>query len=250
LLAVPALLAWPAHDALAQAAAAPTGIYTCTDDQGRKLTSDRPIAACAHKEQLLLNRDGSVRSVIPPSYTAEERAEREARERRAAELRAAQQDAVRRDRNLISRFPNEQAHGKAREAALDSVRVAIAATERRLKELAVERVPLTNEAEFYVGKPLPAKIKQQLDANDAAMEAQKAAAVSQAAELERVNKLYDAELERLRKLWGGASPGSLGPLPVAAPAAAPAPPVKPASAVRPAPAGASTVPAVASGTAR
>jgi hypothetical protein len=208
------LAALAGGEALAQPAG--PGIYTCTDDRGRKLTSDRPIAACMHKEQLLLNRDGSVRSVIPPTFTAEERAEREARERRAAEERAAQQDAVRRDRNLVARYPNEAAHAKAREAALDSLRLAIAGTERRLEELAKERVPLMNEAEFYVGKPLPAKIKAGLDANDAAMEAQKSAAATQAAELARVNKFYDAELERLRKLWGGAQPGTLGPMPEAA----------------------------------
>jgi len=214
--------------AFAQGAGAAVGpaIYTCTNDQGRKLTSDRPIAECRHKEQLLLNRDGSVRSVIPPTYTAEERAEHEARERRAAELRAAQLDSIRRDRNLMSRFPTEESHGKAREQALEALRQAIGTTERRLKELAAERVPILNEAEFYQGKALPQKIKQQLDANDAAMEAQKSAAANQAAELARVNKIYDAELERLRKLWGGAQPGSLGPMPVVAPlpAAAPARP--------------------------
>lgn len=205
------------------------GIYTCTSDQGRKLTSDRPIADCLHKEQLLLNRDGSLRSIIPPTYTAEERTEREARERRAAELRAAQLDAVRRDRNLIARYPNEEAHAKARGLALGGLRLAIFATERRLKDLAAERIPLANEAEFYQGRQLPQKIKQQLDANDAAVEAQKGAAANQAAELERVNKIYDAELDRLRKLWGGATPGSLGPMPVVAPAA----PLKPAGTPRP-----------------
>lgn len=203
--------------ALAQAPAANVGIYTCTDDRGRKLTSDRPIAACMHKEQLLLNRDGSLRAVIPPTLTAEERAEREARERRAAEERVAQQDAVRRDRNLVARYPNEATHGKAREAALDSLRQAIAATERRLLELSKERVPLLNEAEFYVGKTLPPRIKAGLDANDAAVEAQKSAATQQAAELERVNKFYDVELERLRKLWAGAQPGTLGPMPMPEP---------------------------------
>lgn len=214
--------------ALAQPGSPPPGggIYTCTNDQGRKLTSDRPIAECVHKEQLLLNRDGSVRAVIPPTYTAEERAEREARERRAAELRAAQLDAVRRDRNLMARYPNEAAHDKARELALEPLRMAIAATERRLKELAAERVPLVNEAEFYEGRQLPTKIKLQLDANDAAVTAQKSAAATQAAELDRVNGFYDVELERLRKLWAGAQPGSLGPIPASAPG-------RPASAARP-----------------
>jgi len=39
------------------------------------------------------------------------------------------------------------------------------------------------------------------------------AAANQAAELARINRLYDAELERLRRLWSGAPAGSLGPLP-------------------------------------
>ncbi len=216
-LALPAL----AGSALALAQAQPqgakpgAGIYTCIDDKGRRLTSDRPIADCSHKEQQLLNRDGSLRQIIPPTLTVEERAEKEARDRQAAEARAAQADAVRRDRNLLQRFPNEAAHARAREAALDPVRLAIKTTETRLRDLAKERKPLLDEAEFYPAKPLPPKLRQQLDANDAAIEAQKTLAANQQAELERVNRLFDLELERLKKLWGGALPGSLGPLPSA-----------------------------------
>jgi hypothetical protein len=202
---------------VAQASKSSAGIYTCIDDKGRRLTSDRPIADCVHKEQLLLNRDGSLRQVIPPTLTSDERAEKEARERKAAEERAAQQDWIRRDRNLLMRFPNEAAHQKAREAALDPLRLAIKNTEMRLRELHAERKPLLDESEFYVGKPLPAKLKLQIDANDAALEAQRTAAANQGAELDRVNAMYDAELERLRRLWSGALPGTLGPLPTMPP---------------------------------
>lgn len=188
-------------------------IYTCIDDQGRRITSDRPIAACTAKEQHILNKDGSVRSVHPPTLTADERAEREARERRASAERMALVEATRRDKNLLQRFPDEPAHRKAREAALDTVRLAIKATEERMKELQAERKPLMNEAEFYAGKRLPPKLKSQFDANDAALEAQKEAATTQQAELERLNRLYDNELARLRRLWAGAAPGSLGALP-------------------------------------
>jgi flagellar biosynthesis GTPase FlhF len=192
----------------------PEGIYTCTDDKGRRLTSDRPIPECAAKEQRVLNRDGSLKSVHPPTLTAEERAEQEARERKAAEQRAAQLDAVRRDRNLTARYPNEDAHHKAREAALDTARKAIKDSEQRLKTLAAARKPLNDEAEFYSGKALPPKLRQELDANDAASAAQRAAITTQEAELVRINRLFDAELERLRRLWAGAPPGSLGPMPV------------------------------------
>jgi hypothetical protein len=194
-------------------AAAP--IYSCIDGHGKRLTSDRPIAECAAKEQRILNPDGSVRQIVPPTMTAEERAEHEARERQAAADRVAQQDAIRRDRNLMIRFPNEAAHNKARNAALDDMRTAVILSEKRLAALAVERKPLIDEAEFYKGKQMPAKLKAQLDGNDAAGDAQRALIQNQQAELGRINALYDVELVRLKKLWAGAPAGSMGVLPVA-----------------------------------
>jgi hypothetical protein len=184
-------------------------IYTCVSADGRRFTSDRPIAECANREQRVLNSDGSLRHVVPPQMSAEERAEKDARDRKAELDRLAQQDAVRRDRNLMLRYPDQPAHQKAREAALDTVRMAMRTSEQRVKDLGAERKPLVEEAEFYKNKPLPAKLKQQLDANDAATEAQRNAIQNQQAELERVNRLYDTELARLRKLWAGAAPGTL-----------------------------------------
>lgn len=196
------------------AAGVATGfIYTCTDDHGRKLTSDRPMIECSAKEQRVLNKDGSLRTVLPPTLTADERAQVEARERKTAEARAAQAESVRRDRGLMARYRSESVHNAARAAALDSVRLAMKNTEARMADLARERKPLLAEAEFYQGKRLPGKLRTQLDANDAAVEAQREAALMQEAELERLNRLYDIELDRLKRLWAGAVPGSLGPLP-------------------------------------
>jgi hypothetical protein len=217
--------ATPGSWAQADASKPSTGIYTCVDDRGRRLTSDRPIAECLAKEQRVLNRDGSQRTVLPPTPTAEERAVHEARERDDAQARIAQADAVRRDRNMVARYPDEATHHKAREAALDTVRVAIKATEIRSRDLAADRKPLNDEAEFYVGRPLPPKLKTLMDANDAAQEAQRSAVANQQAELARINSIYDAELARLRRLWAGAPAGSLGPMvgEAAKPAAAPKP---------------------------
>ena len=85
--------------------AADVPIYSCVDASGKKLTSDRPIPECANREQKLHNADGSLRKIVPPTPTADERAEAEAAERRVATERAAQQEAVRRDRNLLQRYP-------------------------------------------------------------------------------------------------------------------------------------------------
>ena len=206
--------------ALAADAPGSAGIYTCTTADGRKLTSDRLIPECANREHQVLNRDGSLRAILPPLQSPEERANQELLERKRIAEHAAQLDAQRRDRNLMMRFPNEAAHRKVRDAALDDINKAMRSSEKRLKELALERRPLTTESEFYAGKPLPSKLKQHLDANDAAADAQRALIENQKVELVRITALYDAELARLRQLWAGAAPGSLGPAVVPATAAA------------------------------
>ncbi len=196
----------------AQEGAPAKGIYSCTTAEGRRLTSDRPIAECAAREQRMLNADGSQRSTLQPFLSPEERAAKDAAERRAAAERLAQLDAARRDRTLMLRYPNEAAHQRARSAALDDSSKALHLSERRIKELGADRKPLAQEAEFYKGKPLPAKLKQALDANDASVEAQQMLIENQKAESVRINARFDAELARLRKLWAGAAPGSLPPL--------------------------------------
>ena len=193
-------------------------IYSC-EINGKRITSDRPIPECASREQRVLNSDGSVREVRPPMPTADERAEIEARQQQEALARSQQREAVRRDRNLLQRFPTQAAHDKARVAALDDVRANLKISEDRLAVLQKERRPLTDEAEFYVGRQMPLRLRQQLDANDASTEAQRNLLVNQQAEIVRINKRYDDELERLRKLWAGAMPGSLGMLAATEPAA-------------------------------
>lgn len=186
------------------------GIYVCTDDEGRVITRDRYIAECRHKEQRLLNRDGSLRRRVPPTLTAEERAVFEAEQRERREREEAKKDAVKYDQLLLRRFPSEAAHSRARDTALESSRAAVQSAEARLRELAAERKKLTDEAEFYRGRIVPVRLKQQLDGNDAQADAQRTSIRNAQAEQARIDALFDVELERLRKLWKGAMPGSLG----------------------------------------
>ncbi|MFY9458735.1 MAG: DUF4124 domain-containing protein [Aquabacterium commune] len=205
---------WLALAAPAQAA----GIYSCVDANGKRHTSDRPIAECLDREQRVLNKDGSQRQTLPPRMNAEERALAEERQRLQEQAQAAQKDAVRRDRNLMLRFPDEAAHNKAREAALDDLRRGVILSERRLQDLRDERQPLLAETEFYKGRRLPYKLKSKLEANDAQQQAQRDIIQNQNAETVRINALYDAELARLRRLWAGAAPGSVPPASDAQPA--------------------------------
>jgi hypothetical protein len=184
-------------------------IFTCVSAAGKTLTSDRLIADCAGREQRVLNPDGSLNRIVPPTLTAEERAKAEEREAAVAAARAARAEAVRRDRSLLTRYPDETAHQRARESTLDSARKLLAASEVRLKALQDERKPLLADAEFYAGKPVPAKLKTQLDANEVSTEGQRAQIEAQKLEMARVNQRFDDELKRLKKLWAGTPPGSM-----------------------------------------
>ena len=183
-------------------------IFTCVSAAGKTLTSDRLIADCVGREQRVLNPDGSLNRVVPPTLTADERARIEEREAAAAQARAVRAEAVRRDRSLLTRYPNQAAHSRARESTLDSVRKLLAASQVRLKSLEEERKPLLADAEFYVGKSLPPKLKAQLDANEVSTEGQRGQIEAQKLEMARVNQRYDEELQRLSKLWAGAPPGT------------------------------------------
>ena len=67
---IPALL-WAACCALllggGGAAHAQSRMYTCVDAKGNTIVRDRPIVECLDREQRVLNRDGSVQRVVPPT---------------------------------------------------------------------------------------------------------------------------------------------------------------------------------------
>ena len=81
-----------------------------------------------------------------------DRARTEAKEGKDLEEKlkmAEERDAVRRDRNLMQRFPDEAAHRKAREKALDELRIAGRIYAGRIAELMIERKKLEEEKRFY-----------------------------------------------------------------------------------------------------
>ncbi len=194
---------------LAQSASAT--IYACTDKNGRRHTSDRPIADCLDREQRVLKSDGSLKTMLPPAMSPEERLLHEQRQREAERDRLARQEAIKRDRLLLRRYPTRASHEAARLDALNLVNTSVEATQRRLDDLKKERKPLLDEAEFYQGKAMPAKLKQQLNANDAMCQAQESLVQNQALEAARINALYDNEAKRLGPMWNSHAPSSRNP---------------------------------------
>ena len=102
-------------------AAQTSGIYTCIDAQGKRHTSDRPIAACIDREQKRLSKTGVVQGVVPPSYTAEERAAIAARAKQEELQRQQERAKAKSMTALLQRYPTPAAHMAARKADTDPI---------------------------------------------------------------------------------------------------------------------------------
>jgi hypothetical protein len=194
------------HVLAQQGSAASTGIYSCVDAQGRKLTSDRPIPECIDREQRLLNPSGTVRTIVGPTLTGPERRALEAKQRREAEERARQAEEKRRERALLVRYPNRATHDKELDEALAKIRVVRHAALNRVKELQQQRKELDTELEFYVKDPnkVPPSLRRLVEENDKSMEVQQRFIAEQYAEMVRLNARFDEELVRLQQLWAQA----------------------------------------------
>lgn len=192
-----ALLAAFAAPALAQ------GIYTCTDAKGRRLTADRPIIDCIDREQTELSPGGIVRRKIGPSLTAVERAAEEEQARRQEEERNRLADDKKREKALVTRYPNRAVHDQERAQALAMVDSVTAAAQLRTKELMVQRRFLDREVEFYQIDPsrMPPKLKRQIEDVNKQLDAQRRFVADQEVEKVRVNARFDEELARLKLLW-------------------------------------------------
>ena len=179
------------------------GVYTCTDAKGRKLTSDRPIPECTDREQKVLNPSGTVKARVGPTLTAQEKADQEAKEKREIEERNKSLDERRRDRALLTRYPNKEVHDGERREALAQISVVIQAAKTRLTELTRQRVAIDEEMEFYKKDPAkaPAYVRRQQEENIQSQAVQKRFIDEQEAEIRRVNARFDDELTRLRQLW-------------------------------------------------
>jgi Domain of unknown function (DUF4124) len=179
------------------------GIYSCTDSKGRRITSDRPIVECLDREQLERSGSGVVRRVVPPSYTAEERAHREAQQKAEEAARARVAEDKRRERALLIRYPHQGLHDEARADAVAQVDAVIAAVKKRVEELTQQRKDIDTELEFHQNdiNKAPAWLKRKFDDNVQQIAIQNRFLADQVREKQQLNARFDEELVKLRSLW-------------------------------------------------
>lgn len=185
--------------ALAAAPVAAT-VYVCTDPSGRTITADRPPPECANVPIRELRPDGSVRRVIEPPLTAEQRRARAEQVRREQQEREAKRSQARHDIALLEAYATEKDIEAAREAALASRQAMIDRSIKRLDVFAAERKKLDEETEFYLNRKIPDKLEHAIEANESLAQAEHRLIAEMRADMARINKRFDAEAERYRSL--------------------------------------------------
>jgi len=188
---------------VAQTPSSTPEIYSCTDAQGRKITSDRKILECNDREQRILNPSGTVKARIGPTLTAQERGRVEAQTKVREQERARLEEEKKRDRALLVRYPTAALHQQEREESLRQVLIVKHAALVRVTELMAERTKLEDEMAFYTKDPskMPQKLRQQIDAVLQALAAQSRFLADKDNEITRTNTRFDEELKRLKPLW-------------------------------------------------
>jgi len=190
-------------------AAAPVSatMYICTTPGGRTVTADRPPPECASVPIRELRPDGSVRRVIEPPLTAEQRKAHEEQAQREKREQDAKRSQARHDIALLETYAAEKDIEAARRAALTTRQAMIDRSKKRLDAFAAERRKLEEEAEFYVNRKIPDKLEQAIEANDSLVRAEHRSIAEMQADMTRINKRFDAEAERYRELVAaGAKP--------------------------------------------
>ncbi len=175
-------------------------LYVCTTRSGKTISGDRPPEECADRPVRELRGDGSVRRVIEPPLTEEQKAQREVeRKKRIAEELAAREQ-LRKDRALLEAYGSEAEIEDARDRQLAQRNQMIEVAKKRLQGHMEARKKLDDEKEFYVKRQVPEKLKQAYVANDAIIRSEEKVLASLRADIVRINERFDEDRRRFAEL--------------------------------------------------
>ena len=186
-------------------------IFSCVAN-GKTYSGDRPPPECVNTEMRELNRDGSVRRVIPRPLTIDEQRARALEAKKKLEEEEKQLAQRRRDRSLLEAYANETEIEAARKKSLESAEQIVKRSQERALSLAQDRKRLEDEAEFYKKREQPESLKRAYELNAQAMGAEQRILAEARGEVLRINERFDAERKRYKELLAqGARPVQRNP---------------------------------------
>lgn len=182
--------------------------YCCTDANGKLACGDILPAACHKRPYRILDERGRLVKEVAAPLTPEQRMLRDAEEAKKLEEAKKAAEDKRRNQALLATYPSEKDIDIARDRALADFDKASVDTQKRYDEAVKEKKKLDAEKEFYVKKPMPAKLKKQVEDNEAAIKTAQGALDSRKEERDALAAKYDEEKKRYMELRYGKAPRS------------------------------------------
>jgi hypothetical protein len=178
-------------------------MYRWVDEKGKVQYTDRPPAESAGRPSDTLTRQGQVLKKSEGALTPEQEAAREAERKKARDEEAAAREERRKNMALLNTYPSEKDIDEARVRALKQGDEAVKATEKRLAEAAKRQNEYEKEKEFYLKKPMPAKLQQDIKNNELELKNQQELLGVKKKELDTINAKYDEDKRRYIELTRG-----------------------------------------------
>ncbi len=174
--------------------------YKCKDSKGTTYYTQTPPAECLGKEMQELSGQGTVLKRQGAALTPEQIAARETEEKRKQEEAALAKEEQRKNQALLNTYSSEKDIEDSRQRALKQAEQATKAIEKRIAEAQQRAKKLETEKEFYIKKPLPKKLKDDIKNNEIDFKVQQKALAAKQKELGEINAKYDEDKRRYLEL--------------------------------------------------
>ncbi len=185
--------------------------YKCKDSKGTTYYTQTPPAECLGKEMEELSGQGTVLKKRGAALTPEQIAAREAEEQRKNEAAALAKEEKRKNQALLNTYSSEKDIEDGRQRALKQAEEATKAIEKRIAGAQQRATKLAAEKEFYVKKPLPEKLKDDIRNNEIDFKVQQDALAAKQKELGEINAKYDEDRRRYLELTGAKPKAAAAP---------------------------------------
>ncbi len=183
-------------------AAAQQRMYKCVDARGKVYYTQVPPPECLGRETQELDKSGTPmrKSQTPAALTPAQQKAREAELKKKIEAEERAKEERRKNTALLNTYSSEKDIDDARGRALKEAQAAIADTEKRIAEAQKRKKELESEKEFYVKKPMPLRLKQDIANNEIDIKNQTELLDAKKKEISVINAKYDSDKRRYVEL--------------------------------------------------
>jgi hypothetical protein len=173
--------------------------FTCKDDSGRVISSDRPIPECAKRPMRELNANGIVTGEHAPPLTPAQLRQKKIDDeaQRVADLKRRQEQS--RDKALLIAYPNMAALESVRELQISDLKSEVAIVEKRMAKDHIALIDAQNEAKSQGVSP-SFSVRKKIELIAASILADNDVIARLRGDIMRTNQRFDDDARRLRQL--------------------------------------------------